>query len=123
MSMGAASVNGFHGHGDAVTDSALGDDDARLGRILLDLATQPQNLHVDGTVVDFVVVAAAEHNQLLARHHPVGSGKKRREQVELTVAESDLRASVPGQSAGSQVQLPARDPVSAAHWRAVPLPP
>src|SRR6516165_6191804 len=107
------SIDGLDRNGDAIAGTALGDDDPRLGGIALELAPQTQNLNVDRTVVNLVVVTATHLDQLVSRHHAVGGGEQGREQVELAVAERHLGAVLARESPGAQVQLPARDPVSA----------
>src|SRR5580704_3789017 len=112
------SVDGFDGHRDAVAHATFGDDDLGFGGIGLDLAAQPQHLHVYGPVVDLVVVAATHLDQLVAADHPVAGRQQRRQQVEFPVTERHVAAVGGREATGAQVQLPARDPVGAAHTRA-----
>ena len=58
----------LHGDVEEVARAALGADECGLVGLLLDLAAQPQDLHVDRAVVD-VVVQAARLEQLVAREH------------------------------------------------------
>lgn len=49
---GIQSVDDFDRHAECVTHTALRDDVLRLGGVRLDLAPQPEDLHVDRSVVD-----------------------------------------------------------------------
>src|SRR5215469_6599340 len=100
------SIDRFDGNGNAIAGAALGDDDLRLGGIALELAPQTQDLHVDGAVVDLVVIATTHLDELIARYDAVGGSEQRREQVELTVAECDFGAVLARKPPRAQVQLP-----------------
>src|SRR4029077_14931332 len=117
----ACSVHSFDRYRDAVAHAAFGEDDLRFGRIALDLATQSQDLHVDRPIVDLVVVAAAELDQLVAADDPIGGGEQGRKQIEFPVAEGHLAAVVRGQTPGAQIQLPSGNPVSATYTRPLRL--
>ena len=52
-----ASSDALHGNGEYISDAALSLDDARRARIALELAPQPENLHVDAAIENIFVNA------------------------------------------------------------------
>ena len=85
---------------DLVAGAPHGQDEARLGRVFLDLGPQPLDRHVDEPRVAQEVVAPHLVEQGLAGEDLAGSARERRQQPELGVPERDLRPSaadrVPG---------------------------
>src|SRR5262249_24843931 len=91
--------------------AALGDDEAGMRRVGLDLAPQAQDLHVDGAVVDLGVVQAREVQELLAREDALRRREERGEQAKLALGELDRLAFRASQLAQADVQLPAAEAV------------
>src|SRR5258706_14788777 len=56
-------------HAKDIAGAALGLDVLRLRRVQLDLAPQPQNLHVDGAIVNLVAIPPLEIEQLPTIEH------------------------------------------------------
>jgi hypothetical protein len=71
------------------THAALGTDIARLRRIDLRLAPQPQDLGVDRAVVYVIVVQARHVQKLIARQNAIGRPEQHDKQTELAIAESN----------------------------------
>ena len=61
------SVDNFNRCAKHVPDPALGKDVAWVRRIGLELASQPHDLRVDGTIVDVIAVKAGHVEELVAR--------------------------------------------------------
>src|SRR6267378_4307960 len=100
-------------HAEDIAGAALGLDVLRLRRVQFDLAPQPQNLHVDGAIVDLGAIPPREIEQLLAREHPLRRCAKRLQQVELAVAELDAATLGRSEPAAAEVELPAGEAVGA----------
>src|SRR6185503_8543160 len=96
-----------------VADAALGDDEARVRGVGLDLAPQAQDLHVDRAVVDLGVVQARKVEKLFAREDALRRRKESGEQAELALGELDGLALRAFQLAQPDVELPAAEAVGA----------
>src|SRR5690349_21333729 len=104
--------HGFYGRVEVIPGAALGADERGLVGALLDLASQPEDLHVDRAVVD-VVVEAAGLEQLVAAEDAVGGAKERDEQRVFAVGELDGTSVGRPQPARARVELPAGELVRA----------
>ena len=70
---GPSKDGGVHSRLELVTDSAHGDQPARVGRVLLDLLAQVPHMHVDRAIAaDVTVVAPDGLEELSARERPAG---------------------------------------------------
>src|SRR5882762_3538118 len=100
------SAERLDGHAEDVARTALGPDVLRLRRVRLDLAPQPEDLHIDRAIVNLGAVQAREIEQLLARQHPLRRCAERLQQVQLAVAEIDAATLGRSQPAAAEVELP-----------------
>jgi hypothetical protein len=75
------------GRREKVPRTAFGLDALQTRRIFFDLATQPENLDIDGSAVH-VVVKTARLEKLFARQNPSRRSQKSVEQTEFTVGQS-----------------------------------
>src|SRR5258707_7192539 len=100
-------------HAKDIAGAALGLDVLRLRRVQLDLAPQPQNLHVDGAIVNLGAIPPREIEQLLAREHLSWRGAKRLQQVQLAIGELDAATLWRGEPAAAEVELPAGETIRA----------
>ena len=91
------SVHGLDRGRETIAGTAFGDYQLRLRRVDLYLAPQAQDLYVDGAVVDFIIVAPAHFDQLIARHDAIGRCQQGGEQIEFAVAERDGAAGTPAE--------------------------
>src|SRR5712691_3909479 len=107
------SVNGLDRDAEQVSRAALGADVARLGRILFDLAAQSQDLHVDGAVVDLVVMQAGQVQELVAGEDALGRAEENDQEAEFAVAEQHRPAVSGREPPRVEVQLPALETIAA----------
>src|SRR5882762_9052015 len=107
------SAERLDGHAEDVARTALGPDVLRLRRVRLDLAPQPEDLHIDRAIVNLGAVQAREIEQLLARQHPLRRCAERLQQVQLAVAEIDAATLGRSQPAAAEVELPAGEAIGA----------
>src|SRR5467141_3226433 len=107
------SAERLDGYAEDIAGTALSPDVLRLRRVRLDLAPQPEDLHVDRAIVNLGAVQAREIEQLLARQHPLRRCAERLQQVYLAVAEIDAATLWRSQPAAAEVELPAGKAVGA----------
>ena len=98
-------INDFDGTIEDVADTAFRHDEFRFRRIFFDFPAKPQNLNVDRSVVDFIVVDAARLQQLIAGKNPLGSGQQCSEQVELAVGQCNVSAVTRLEASCAQVEF------------------
>jgi tripartite-type tricarboxylate transporter receptor subunit TctC len=113
----SCSVDRLDRDAEQVSGAALGPDIARLRRIALDLAAQAQDLHVDGAVVDLVVVQPRQVEELVAGQDPVRGAQQDHEQAELAVGKRHGAAVGGDKTARIEIELPAVEPVGADSLR------
>src|SRR5467141_1903023 len=107
------SAERLDGYAEDIAGTALGPDVLRLRRVRLDLAPQPEDLHIDRAIVNLGAVQAREIEQLLARQHPLRRCAERLQQVYLAVAEIDAATLGRSQPAAAEVELPASKAIGA----------
>src|SRR6266446_10809642 len=107
------SAERLDGYAEDIAGAALGPDVLRLRRVRLDLAPQPEDLHIDRAIVNLGAIQPREIEQLLARQHPLRRCAKRLQQVQLAVAEIDAATLGRAEPAAAQVELPAGKAIGA----------
>src|SRR4029077_3028304 len=102
-----------------VAGAALGPDQRLLRVLDLDLSAQAPYLDIDCAIVNHVVVQTLLAQQLVATKDSLRRREEDDKQVELTVGERDRRALRRLKPAQPNVELPARESVSADARQAV----
>src|SRR5258708_33658043 len=98
--------------GERVADAALGPDDTRWARIGLQLAPQPQDLDVHGSVEDiFVHVRCLQ--QGLAAERPLRCAQEGEQQRIFAFRQGDPVSVGAGQTAGAAMKQPTTVPAAA----------
>ena len=121
----ASVEGGFDRQGEHVADAALGPDDSGRSRIGLELAPQPQDLHVDAAVED-ILVHAGRLQQMLAAERSLRRVEKGDQQGIFALGQRDVGSVGIGQTPGAPVELPAAEPAAAPlriPWRRGARPP
>src|SRR4051812_13820455 len=88
----AVSVHGLHGSVQHVPGAALRQNERGPCRIGLYLAPQPEDLHVDRTIIDFGAVESAQLQQVVARQCTVRRRAECLQKAQLAVRELDVSA-------------------------------
>ena len=96
-----------------VADAALGSNDLRRTRIGLELAPQPQDLHVDAAIEN-VLVHTGCLQQLLAAERPLGRIEKGGQQSVFALGQRNLGPAEVGEPPSPPIDLPAAETVSTA---------
>src|SRR4030095_5778731 len=97
-------------HVEDVSRAPLSLDVFGMRWIRLDLASQPENLDVDGAVVDFGAIEPRQVEQLIPRQDPFRRDAERLQQAELAVRELDALPLRRHEAARAQVELPPAEP-------------
>src|SRR5262245_36754481 len=93
-----------------ISRAALGADELHA-TARVDLPAQASDLHVDGAVVDLVVVEPGLAQELVARQHALRRREKGGEQVELAVGEAQGVATRQSEPAQAHRELVSAEPV------------
>ena len=93
-----------HRRGKLVAAVRHSDDQGRALGIRLDLAAQPDDLHVDAAVVGLGVTPRQKLQQLVAGQHPSGPPHEHAQQAELTVRERNLPTCPVRQAVAGEIQ-------------------
>ena len=92
--------------GEHIADAVDGDDSARLGWIVLDLASEPADQHVDRAVERVVAAPADVVDQAVARADAAAVDDQRRQQLEFGARQTQLFAGRRGQRPMRDVERP-----------------
>ena len=103
----------LHRHGEPVADATFGPDNARSARTGLELAAQPQNLHVDAAVRD-ILMQVRGLQQVFAAERALCRVEKDNQQDVLTFGQQDRIAGRISEPPRRGVELPARKSKMAA---------
>src|SRR5262249_53904719 len=89
-----------------VANAALGSNDLGRARIGLELAPQPEDLHIDAAIKN-VLMHTGCLQQVLAAEGPVGRIEKGRQQSVFAFGQRDLGPAGVGEPPGAPIELPA----------------
>lgn len=109
----SAALERLDRHGEDVAHAALGLDDARRARVVLQLASQPQHLNVNAAIED-VFVDAGRLEQVLTAERAFGRLEEGQQQGIFALAQGNRRVAGVDQLAAAALELPAVEPIAAA---------